>query len=151
LGERLMSKGKEVQLTIVDAKGLVLGRMASEVAKRLLNGEGIIIVNAEEAVISGKRLSIVRDKEKFLQIGHHRKGPFHPRTPEGIVKKVVRGMLPRKKPCGVEALKRLKVYTGTPEGLKDATKITLSEADASNLRGSYIKVSDLAHNIGWKE
>jgi large subunit ribosomal protein L13 len=147
----LLSKGKEVQLTIVDAKGLVLGRMASEVAKRLLNGESITIVNAEEAIISGKRLSIVRDKEEYLQIGHHRKGPLHPRTPEGIVKKVVRGMLPRKKPKGLEALKRLKVYTGMPEGYKDAAKITLSEADVSNLRGSYIRVSDLAHNIGWKE
>jgi large subunit ribosomal protein L13 len=146
-----MSKGKEVQLTIVDAKGLVLGRMASEVAKRLLNGEKIAIVNAKEAIISGKRLSIVRDKEEYLQIGHHRKGPLHPRTPEGIVKKVVRGMLPRKKPRGMEALKRLKVYTGMPEGLKDAAKITLSAADASNLRGSYIRVSDLARNIGWKE
>jgi len=146
-----MSKGKEIQLTIVDAKGLVLGRMASEVAKRLLNGEKIAIVNAEEAIISGKRLSIVRDKEEYLQIGHHRKGPLHPRTPEGIVKKVVRGMLPRKKPKGLEALKRLKVYTGMPEGFKDVAKITLSEADASNLRGSFIRVSDLARNIGWKE
>jgi ribosomal protein L13 len=60
-------------------------------------------------------------------------------------------MLPRKKPKGLEALKSLKVYTGMPEGFKDATKITLSEADVSNLRGSYIRVSDLAHNIGWKE
>jgi large subunit ribosomal protein L13 len=125
--------------------------MASEVAKRLLNGESIMIINAEEAVISGKRLSIVRNAQEFLQVGHHRKGPLHFRNPERIVKKVVRGMLPRKKPCGMEALKRLKVYIGSPEGLRDKEKIMLSNADASNLRGPYIKVSDLAHNIGWKE
>jgi large subunit ribosomal protein L13 len=146
-----MSKTKEVQLTIVDARGLVLGRMASEVAKRLLNGENIAIVNAEEAIISGKRLSILRDAKEFLQVGHFRKGPLHSRTPEGIVKKVVRGMLPRKKPRGADALKRLKVYTGLPEGLRDAEKTMLSEANARNLRGRYIKVSDLAREIGWKE
>jgi large subunit ribosomal protein L13 len=146
-----MSKSSELKSIIVDAKGLVLGRMASEVAKRLLNGESIMIINAEEAVISGKRLSIFRNAEEFLQVGHHRKGPLHFRNPERIVKKVVRGMLPRTKPCGIEALKRLKVYTGSPEGLRDKGKIMLSNADASNLRGPYIKVSDLARNIGWKD
>ncbi len=146
-----MSKDAQLKTVVVDAKGLVLGRMASEVAKRLLNGESVAIVNAKEAVISGKRLSIMRNAEEFLQVGHHRKGPLHYREPERIVKKVVRGMLPRKKPCGVEALKRLRVYTGIPEGLKDAEKTVLSDADASNLRGPYIKVSDLAHNVGWKE
>jgi hypothetical protein len=48
-------------------------------------------------------------------------------------------------------LKRLRVYTGLPEGLSDAEKTVLSEADAKNLRGRYIKVSDLAREIGWKE
>jgi len=146
-----MSKSSELKSVIVDAKGLILGRMASEVAKRLLNGESIMIINAEEAVISGKRLSIVRNAQEFLQVGHHRKGPLHFRNPERIVKKVVRGMLPRTKPRGIEALKRLKVYTGSPEGLRDKEKTMLSNADASNLRGPYIKVSDLARNIGWKD
>ena len=86
---KTMSKGTEPKTVIVDAKGLVLGRMASEVAKRLLNGESIMIINAEEAVISGKRLSIVRNAQEFLQVGHHRKGPLHFRNPERIVKKVV--------------------------------------------------------------
>jgi large subunit ribosomal protein L13 len=146
-----MSKDAQQKTVVVDAKGLVLGRMASEVAKRLLNGESVAIVNAKEAVISGKRLSIMRNTEAYLQKGHHRKGPLHFREPERIVKKVVRGMLPRTKPHGVEALKRLRVYTDLPEGLKDAEKTALSSADASNLRGPYIKVSDLARNIGWKE
>ena len=148
---KAMSKSSELKSVIVDAKGLILGRMASEVAKRLLNGESIMIINAEEAVISGKRLSIVRNAQEFLQVGHHRKGPLHFRNPERIVKKVVRGMLPRTKPRGIEALKRLKVYTGSPEGLRDKEKTMLSNADASNLRGPYIKVSDLARNIGWKD
>ncbi len=146
-----MEKSKKSQPTIIDAKGLILGRMASKIAKLLLNGESIVIVNAEEAVISGKMQAIIRDRERFLQIGHHRKGPIHPRTPEGIVKKVIRGMLPRKKSRGIEAIKRLKVYTGIPEEFKDSSKITLAEVDASNLRCSYIKIADVAYNFGWKE
>ncbi|RLI06236.1 50S ribosomal protein L13, partial [Candidatus Bathyarchaeota archaeon] len=39
--------------SVIDASGLILGRMASIVAKRLLEGEQIEIVNAEKAVVSG--------------------------------------------------------------------------------------------------
>ncbi len=142
---------KGVRETTIDAKGLVLGRMASIVAKRLLNGERINIVNAEEAVISGKRLSIIRESKQFLEVGHFRRGPLHPRRPDRIVKEVVRGMLPRKKPRGQKALKRLRVHIGVPQELRDKEKETISEVDARNLRGPYIRVSELARNIGWKE
>jgi len=142
---------KAVRETTIDAKGLVLGRMASVVAKRLLNGERINIVNADEAVISGRRLSILRESREFLQVGHFRKGPSHPRRPDTIVRKVVRGMLPRKKPRGEESLQRLRVYIGVPRELKDNEKETISEADARNLRGPYIRVSELARSVGWKE
>lgn len=146
-----MTGTKDVRETTIDAKGLVLGRMASIVAKRLLNGERIHIVNAEEAVISGRRLSILRESKEFLQVGHFRRGPLHPRRPDMIVKKTVRGMLPRKKPRGQEALKRLRVHIGVPQELRDREKKTMPEADARNLRGPYIRVSELARNIGWKE
>lgn len=146
-----MTGTKDVRETTIDAKGLVLGRMASIVAKRLLNGERIHIVNAGEAVISGRRLSILRESKEFLQVGHFRRGPLHPRRPDMIVKKTVRGMLPRKKPRGQEALKRLRVHIGVPQELRDREKETMPEVDARNLRGPYIRVSELARNIGWKE
>ena len=141
---------EEPRETVIDAEGLILGRMASQVAKRLLNGEKIIIVNAEKAIISGKRLSILREKQEFLQVGHFRKGPLHPRRPDRIVKKAIRGMLPRKKPRGKDALKRLKVYIGVPKDYEGVEKEKISEADGRDLRGPYIKVSELARNIGWK-
>jgi large subunit ribosomal protein L13 len=133
--------------TIIDAKGLILGRMASIIAKRLLSGEKIIIVNAEDAVISGKRLSIIREKREFLQVGHPKKGPLHPRRPDNIVKKVIRGMLPYKTPRGREALKRLRVYMGMPEEFKGKNVETIPEADVSRLKGRYITVSELAKAI----
>jgi large subunit ribosomal protein L13 len=146
-----MSKNEGIKAMTIDAKDLILGRMASIVAKRLLNGERIIIVNAEESVISGKRLSILREAKDFLQVGHFRKGPSHPRRPDFIVKKVIRGMLPRKKPRGREALKRLKVYIGVPQELECVEKETIPKFDVKGLGGPYIRVSELARNVGWKE
>lgn len=141
-----MSSGNAV---VIDAKGLILGRMASIVAKRLLQGESIIIVNAEKAAISGKRLSRVREAKTFLEVGHPRKGPYHPRRPDRIVRRTVRGMLPRKKPKGQQAYKRLKVYLSTPPELNNSETQTIPEASAERLRCPYITVGELAKEIGW--
>jgi len=151
LGEKKMAGKEEPGEIVIDAEGLILGRMASHVAKRLLNGERVVIVNAEKALISGKRLSILREKQDFLQVGHFRKGPFHPRRPDMIVKRVIRGMLPRKKPRGKDALKRLRVYIGVPKDYEGKEMEKISEANGRNLRGPRIEVSELARNIGWKK
>ena len=144
--------------TIINAEGLILGRMASTVAKRLLRGETITIVNAEKAVIivnaektilSGKRKSKVRAAKEFLQVGHPRKGPFHYRRPDRIVRKTVRGMLPYKQPKGKQAYKRLKVFTGAPEQVKDQEMETVAEAHAGKLTCPYFTVGELAREIGW--
>lgn len=135
--------------TIINAEGLILGRMASTVAKRLLRGETITIVNAEKAVISGKRKSKVRAAKEFLQVGHPRKGPFHYRRPDRIVRRTVRGMLPYKQPKGKQAYKRLKVFTGAPEQVKDQEMETVAEAHAGKLTCPYFTVGELAREIGW--
>jgi len=134
---------------VIDAKGLILGRMASFVAKRLLQGETIIIVNAEKAAISGKRLSRVREAKKFLDVGHPRKGPYHPRRPDRIVQRTIRGMLPRKKPKGQQAYKRLKVFLGIPQELKDEKCQTIPEANVERLKCPYMTIGELAQEIGW--
>jgi len=136
------------QAVVIDAKGLILGRMASVVAKRLLQGETIIIVNAEKAAISGKRLSRVREAKEFLQVGHPGKGPYHPRRPDTIVQRTIRGMLPRKEPKGQQAYKRLKVFPGIPQELKDEKCQTIPEANAERLKCPYITVGELAQEIG---
>jgi len=134
---------------IIDAKGLILGRMASIIAKRLLQGESVIILNAEKAAISGKRLQIVKEAKTFLEVGHPRKGPFHPRRPDKIVRRTVRGMLPRKKPKGRQAYKRLKVYLGAPTEFNGKEIQTILEASAEKLKSPYITVGELAKEIGW--
>ncbi len=136
--------------TVVDADGLILGRMASAIAKRLLEGEKIAIVNADKAVISGKKRSRVGKVKKFLEVGHARKGPFHSRRPDRIVRRTVRGMLPYKQFKGKQAYKRLKVFIGVPETLKHRTMEVLSAAHAEKLKCPYFTIGDLAEEIGWK-
>ncbi len=134
---------------VIDAKGLVLGRMASIIAKRLLQGETVIVINAEKATISGKRLSRIKEAKEFLDVGHPGKGPYHVRRPDRIVKRTIRGMLPRKKPKGQQAYKRLKVFLNIPEEIKGKEVQTILEANAERLRCSYITIGELAKEIGW--
>lgn len=134
---------------VIDANGLILGRMASTIAKRLLQGESIIIVNAEKAVISGKRLSRVKEAKKKLEIGHPKKGPFHPRRPERIVRRTIRGMLPRRKSKGQQAYRRLRVFVDVPEELKGRETQTIPNAESEKLKCPYITVGKLAKEIGW--
>lgn len=134
--------------TIIDAKGLILGRMASNVAKRLLQGEKVIIINSEKAAISGKRHYIVEDTKTFLEVGHPRKGPYHPRRPDRIVSRTIRGMLPRRKPKGQQAYKRLRVYLGIPTKFENEKAKTIIEASANKLKSPYITVGELAKEIG---
>jgi len=145
----MAARGEE-KGTIIDASGLILGRMASKVAKRLLTGELITIVNAEKATLSGKKLSRLKEANAFLKIGHPKKGPFHPRRPDQIVRRSVKGMLPHRQPKGVDALRRLRVFLGVPHGLKTASLQTIPEAHVSKLRCSYITIEELAKLIGYK-
>ncbi|MCD6530382.1 50S ribosomal protein L13 [Candidatus Bathyarchaeota archaeon] len=138
--------GNEV---VIDASGAILGRLASTVAKRLLSGERIVIVNAEKAVLSGKRLSLIREMKEFLQIGHPGKGPYHPRRPDRILRRAVRGMLPRRKPKGVEAYRRLRVYLGVPKEYEGVEFEVISEAKVDKLRCPYVTLGELARDIGW--
>lgn len=135
--------------TIINAEDLILGRMASIIAKRLLRGEKMIIVNAEKAVLSGKRKSKVSEAKEFLEVGHPKKGPFHYRRPDRIVRRTVRGMLPYKQPKGKQAYKRLKVFIGIPEELKDQKTETLAEAHAKKLKCPYFTLGEFAKEIGW--
>ncbi|MDH5461041.1 MAG: 50S ribosomal protein L13 [Candidatus Bathyarchaeota archaeon] len=137
------------QTVVVDAKGLILGRMASTIAKRLLQGENIIIMNAEKAVISGKRLSRIKEAKKKLEVGHPKKGPFHPRRPEEIVRRTIKGMLPRRKPKGQQAYRRLKVFVDVPQELIETETQTIPDARSEKLKCPYITVGKLAKEIGW--
>jgi large subunit ribosomal protein L13 len=137
--------------TLVNAEGLIVGRMCSKVAKRLLNGEEVIILNAEKAVFSGKRKSKVAEAKQFLEVGAPERGPFHYRRPDKYLRKTVRGMLPFKQPKGKSAYKRLKVFMGIPRELKGLEMITFPEASSADLKGPHFSLVELAKEVGWSK
>lgn len=140
-------------MKIIDAKNLIVGRMASVAAKELLKGEKVIIVNAEESIISGARSSVLEKyrerRERKSVVNPARHGPFFPRRPEGIIRRAVRGMLPYKKAKGMNAFKNLKVYAGIPKELEGKEMETIKLANASKLRvPKYIKLKELCNLLG---
>jgi len=139
------------QATLINAEGLIVGRMASQVAKKLLNGEKVIIVNAEKAVISGKKKSKVAEAKEFLEVGAPMRGPFHYRRPDRILRKTVRGMLPFKQPKGKTAFRKLRVFMSVPEDLRNQPMITVKDAQAAKLKGPYFTLAELAKEIGWNQ
>lgn len=136
--------------TVVNAEGLILGRMSSIIAKRLLKGEKIVVVNAEKAVISGKRKGKVAEAKEFLEVGHPGKGPFHHKRPDRILRRTIRGMLPYKQPKGKQAYKRLKVFIGLPDEFKNVEMETIEGAQAKRLTCPYFTLGELAKEIGWR-
>jgi len=155
----LASKQKKVIETktksiLVDGSDLVAGRLCSNVAKLLLQGNRVSIVNCDKIMMSGKRLSIVEEYKTFLKIGsiiNPKHGPFHPRRPDTIISRMVRGMLPRKKPSGQAALKRLRAYVGIPNELSSFEKIQFDNAKIRRTNAYYTSMAELGRAIGWTE
>jgi large subunit ribosomal protein L13 len=137
---------------VVDGTNLLAGRLGSNVAKLLLQGNRVTIVNCEKIMISGNRKNIVGNYKKFLEIAsilHPEHGPYHPRRPDTMIAKMVRGMLPRKKPSGMAAYKRLRTYIGVPSGLGSSKKIAFDSAKITRPSANYTTVADLAKEVGW--
>jgi large subunit ribosomal protein L13 len=139
------------QTIIVDGTDLLAGRLSSNVAKMLLQGNHVSIVNCEKIMISGSRKNIVRNYKDFLSIAsilHPEHGPYHPRRPDTMIAKMVRGMLPRKKPSGLAAHKRLRTYIGVPSELRSSKKIILDKAKITKSSANYTSMSELAKEVG---
>lgn len=136
---------------VVDASGQIAGRLSSSVAKLLLEGNRVVVVNAEKALISGRRRSVVDEWLRRLEISsavHPKYGPFHPRSPHTILSRMIRGMTPRRKAKGREALKRLRVYAGTPDEYRSLEKKTFEDAKATKPEAFYVRLGELAKAIG---
>ncbi|HPX55467.1 MAG TPA: 50S ribosomal protein L13 [Syntrophales bacterium] len=122
------AKKEEIQRDwfLVDAEGQVLGRLATEIAARLRGkhkpiytphvdtGDFIIVVNAGKVVLTGNKL---KDKIYYHHTGYPggiksiSAGKLLQEKPEEVLRKAVRGMLP-KNTLGRAMLKKLKIYAG---------------------------------------
>ncbi len=125
---------------IVDADGAITGRLASFAAKKALEGNEIVIVNSEKALISGKKESI---KEHYLERrrrhGSSQKGQIFPSAPERILKRTIRGMLPHKEGRGKEALERIRCYSGIPKEYEKEKKVI-----SAREKGKFLDIKGLS-------
>ena len=146
-------KQRPKQILTIDAKDCIAGRMCSHISKLLLQGHHVRVVNAEKSMISGNRYKTIEEYKEYLTISSATNpihGPFHPRMPDRILTRMVRGMLPKRKSSGLAALKRLRIYVAIPPDLKNAKLETFEDSKIRKPSSYFITLGELAKQIGWK-
>jgi ribosomal protein uL13 len=113
---------------IIDANGAVFGRLCSFVAKKILEGSEVAIINSEKAIITGNKKDIIGKYDAVVRKGgHSQKGPRYNRDPSRMLKRGIRGMLPdHRKGIGKEALSKVKCYNEIPEEFKDSKVLKIN-------------------------
>ena len=104
-------------------------------------------------MLSGNRYKTIQLYKEHLEISSATNpihGPFHPRRPDTILSRMVRGMVPKRKTSGIEAFKRLRVYIGVPEQLRNSKLTLFDDSKITKSSSYYISVGDVARQIGWK-
>jgi len=125
-----------------------LGRAASSIAKRLLNGEMIVVVNAEKSVVTGGRSEVVAHYTEARARGSVRSGPHFPRYPDRIFRRTVRGMLPHLKTRGKVAFRRLEVHIGVPPEYAGQPAQTIEMAKARPTLRPPVTLAEVAKLLG---
>ena len=136
-------------MKIINAEGLILGRMASVIAKQLLSGDEVVVLNAEKAIIKGAKTMVFSKYRKMRELSHARKGPHFPRMPDRLLKRTIRGMIPYQSPHGRKAYKNLKVFIGTPKEFKKEKSESISFAEAKSL-SQFVELGDVSRYLGAK-
>jgi len=144
------------QTVVVDCKNHLLGRLASTIAKELLNGQHVVLVRCEDTNVTG---TLIRNKFNFLRflnkktLTNPKKGPIHYRAPSRMVWRCIRGMIPHKTARGAAALNRLKVFDGCPPPYDKVKKVVVPNAfRITRLKPGrrFCALGRLAADIGWK-
>ena len=131
---------------VVDARDCIMGRVASQVAQRALDGERVAVVNAERAVITGSEDDIMEVYRKRAEVGSD-KGPHYPKRPDRIFKRAIRGMVPYKETRGREAFENVRVYVGNPYDDGDAEVLEDTSLDRlSNIK--FLSLGDVSEDLG---
>merc|ERR1711971_1545030 len=141
---------------VIDCRGHLLGRLASTIAKEILNGQHVVCLRCEDINISG---SLYRNKLKYAEFkrktmnSNPRRGTKHARAPSKILVRCIRGMVPHKTARGHAALDRLKAFEGMPHPY-DLKKRMVIPTCLKVLRlrpeRKFCKLGDLSSGFGWK-
>ena len=131
---------------IVDAEGMVLGRLASEIAKvirgkhkpiftpHMDTGDNVIVINAAKVKVTGRKAEQKRYFTHTGYMGHERHTPFATmlaKHPERVIEKAVHGMLP-KTALGRQVLRgKLRVYAGPehPHAAQQPTPLPIKQSE----------------------
>ncbi|HYA10461.1 MAG TPA: 50S ribosomal protein L13, partial [Thermoplasmata archaeon] len=123
-------------------------RAASRIAQRLLAGEAIVVVNAEQAVVTGSRSSVLATYVAARARGSVRSGPHFPRYPDRIFRRTVRGMLPHLQSRGKTAFALLEVHIGVPEAVRDLPRVTIDDAKAKAALRAPMTLAEITRLLG---
>ncbi len=135
----------------IDATHLIVGRMASLVAEKILKGENVFIANCEKAVFTGNPIRLRQLWQTRLDLrpkGNPETGPRFHRVPDRIVREIIEGMVPYRRERGVQAMHRLRVFIGVPSIHKERKWETLEKAQTPRTKG-IITVQALAEALGY--
>lgn len=144
------------KLVVIDGRGHLVGRLASIVAKELLNGQKVVVVRCEELEMSN---SIYANRVKFQLFVKKRtatnpkRGPFHETSPAELFKRALRGMLPRKTTRGMAAYRRLTAVEGVPAPFDKVKRMVVPGAlRVLRLKPGrkFTNVGEFAKTVGWK-
>lgn len=145
-------KAKEENYTIIDGSDLILGRLGSNISKRLLMGENIRVVNCKDIVILGKKRYLVQRYKDKLANKVVKQGPYYSRSPSDIVRRSFRNMLPYKNQRGIDAFKRVKCYNSVPSTMLSKEKSTVEEAKLNHESVFYYtRVGDICNVLGYNK
>tara|TARA_Y100000310_G_scaffold207084_1_gene207545 strand:+ start:135 stop:554 length:420 start_codon:yes stop_codon:yes gene_type:complete len=128
-----------------DGEGAILGRLGTQVAKELLKGNEVVVVNSAKVIISGRKEIVVEKITRKQQMGRggSMKGPKYPKSADRLLKRMIRGMLPWDRAKGKEAYKRLKCFIGSgdlkDEELKNSRKLNIKKPLKSATLGEVVK------------
>ena len=140
---------------VVDATDHIAGRLSSNVAKLLINGNRVSVVNCEKIMMSGTRSNHIKEYREFLEINsviNPKHGPVHYRRPDTLMAKMIRQMLPYgKKPSGKEAHQRLRTYIGSPKEIRSSDRVQFEKAKIKKTASNYTSMGELCRIIGWTE
>ena len=138
-------------MVLINADGLIVGRLSSSAARKLLEGDEVLIINAEKAILSGAKATTLREYREAYVRGSKEHGPFYPKRPDAIIKRTIRGMLPYTTQRGKDAMARLRVYIGTPAELEGQPAVTLEHASVNRLSSyKYMQLGELSRLLGAK-
>lgn len=128
----------------IDATMGVVGRVASYAAKKVLLANEVIIVNCNEAIVTGPKNALIATyQQKMRYGGTSHKGPYSSKIPERMMRRAVRGMLPWPKTRGREAFKNVKCFNEVPFEYKDKEMLKFEK----KMKGKFLTLKQLSKHI----